>query len=168
MKGSFNVLISLSAALRRCIPRGAIWKYITLYLSSPWNAGDDSFFSIMYAGLCPLVSRCSCRYLMTGLTCCLISLSWGGFKNYCYRTCIEQIFTWFPYFRLQVNYLLNLLIFASCGWWSWWTLCWFIVPVVSLVDSPVSLALVYWWTWCSSMFGACVHWMFPLMGVYAC
>ena len=57
------MIIERSAALRRCIPRGASWKSMFLDLSSIWKVADDSFSSIMYSGLIPLVSRCSCKSL---------------------------------------------------------------------------------------------------------
>ena len=57
------MLIARSASLQQYIPGGASSKSISLDLTSIWKAGEDSLSIIMYAGLSPLVSRCSCRPL---------------------------------------------------------------------------------------------------------
>ena len=65
MKLYLNFPISRSAALRPFIPLGASWKSMSLDSSYLWKAGKAPLYSIVYAGLSPLMSRFSCRSLKT-------------------------------------------------------------------------------------------------------
>ena len=164
MKWSFNVLIFNYAAMRRCIPGCASWNSMSLALIYIWMAGEASLSSLMCAGLIPLESRWSCRSLNTRMN-LLSDIAFMGNINillllYSYNTNRYL----FSYWGLQVIYMLGILIFASCGWWSWWTLCCCVVSVVSSVDPQVLLAIVAWLNWWSSLFGTCFPWLFPLIG----
>ena len=90
IKWSLNVIISRSAALWKCIPGGAGWKLMSLDLSYLWKAVEASLSSLIYAGLIPLVSRCSCRSLKTWMN-LLYDLALMGrikilFLSYSYST----------------------------------------------------------------------------------
>ena len=103
MKWYLNVLITRSTALRKCITGGDGWKPMYLDLSSLWKSGEASLSSIMYSGLSPLVSRCSCRSLKTHMN-LLYDLAFMGrikilFLLYSYITNIYL----FPLFEVTGN-----------------------------------------------------------------
>ena len=103
-----------------------------------------------------------------GWTCCLLVTSLGVWLFNCYHNHIKQIDTCFPYLMWLGIFLLGLWLFAACGRWSWWTMCWCIVQAVSLVVPPVSLAISSWWTCSSFLFGACGPWRLPLIEAGSC
>ena len=163
IKRSLNFLIERSTTLRWCVTVGASWKSMSLALSYALKAGEATLSGIIHAGSSPLVSRCSWRSLNTWIN-FLIFISWGVSIYYCYHFHTKQIDTCLPYWKLQGIYLLGLWLFAYCGRWYWWTLCWCVVSVVSSVDS--TLDIIDWWTWYYYLFGAGGPRMFPFMGLY--